>query len=191
MLKVRPKVEVTSNSILGLQPSIKIYNFEPVKLSDVFIEVIRYKHSKFTWNDIESLTSQKNNNFISKGFEDNNRTIARTPVFIQIAQEIQADGFTEILFDDYSAFIPLEIISDTTSSREFEMVFKITGQFEDEDKSNVLGFYYGLLVHNQIKATGNVARIDVFSWKKFEQTSIFKDKQLKTKREEELGFKIS
>ena len=150
--------------------------------------MIRFCWNKSIWNDVKSLTGATSNNFFSRGLIEVNRTISRSPVFVNIAKAIVTKNITKLLLDNTSAFMPLNEKTAISAEKVYEFVFEITGRFRDDDKSTVLGRYYGKLFHEQIQANEKSARQDIFNWKEFYKTSYRKEKELRTTREKELGF---
>lgn len=170
---------------------IEITNTDPVDLSHVQIDIVRFSNNKSLWNDIKPITQVLNNNCFSKGLEKADGKISRKPVFIEIAQASEIDGLTEFFFDIESKYFPLENKIDGSAFQEYEIVLKFSGHFEDEKKSQEIGIYYGKLRHTQISAQGIYARKDDFHWLEFYETSLSKEKKMKKEREKLLGFSLS
>lgn len=187
-LTTEPNVTITGKTLLNSPAEIKIENNEPVNLSNAYIKLVRFRWNKSVWNDLKSLTELKSNNFFSKGLTEVNRTISRSPIFVQIAKGIETKNITKILLDNHSAYMPLKEKNDISASYEYEFVFEITGKFDDDDTSSLLGKYYGKLYHEQIQAHERVAKQDIFKWKEFYKTSDKQEQKIKKKAEKELGF---
>ena len=186
-----PDVEITGESILGQSAEIKIENREPVDLLDVYIKLIRFSWNKSIWNDVKSLTGMTSNNFFSRGLVDVNRTISRSPVLVHVAKPIVANIFTRFLLDNNNANMPLNVDNENSASKEYELVFEITGRFRDETHSTLLGKYYGKLLHQKIKTIDHSAGQHIFKWIEFYKTSNKKEGKLKSEREKSLGFSFS
>jgi hypothetical protein len=187
-LTTMPEVVITGENIWGQTAEIKIDNKEPVDLTDIYIKLVRFCWNRSVWNDVKSLTGMTANNFFSKGLVEASRTVSRSPVFVNIAKAIDTKNRTKLLLDNHSAYMPLNEKSETLAEHEYELVFEITGRFKDDNKSILLGQYYGRLFHEQIQAAQRVARQDNFKWKELYKTSDKRENILKAEREKQLSF---
>jgi hypothetical protein len=191
MISAKPDVRITGENAWGQSAEIKIENNEPVNLSDVYVKLTRFRWSSSHWNDVDSLTKMTSNNYFSNGLLEVNRTISRAPVFVKVAKGIISNKTTKLLLDKHSGYMPLHSVDEFTSSAEYEFVFEITGRFDDDEKSVILGKYRGILVHKQIRSHGKVAEQDFFVWIYFNETNEKKEASLKAEREKALGFSLN
>jgi hypothetical protein len=149
-------------------PEIKIENKEPVKIQDIYIEMIRFSWSKSTWNDIDKFNV--GDRFFSVGLPSD-RSIARSPVYVKIAEAVKGSNLTCIFTDNHTLHMPLnKKLSEYSRSAEYEFVLRVTGKFEDTMESVSFGDYHAVLKHEQIQPHGEWAGQDLFTWTFFEKT---------------------
>ena len=182
------EVFITGETLGGASASIKIENKEPVKLQDVYIEMIRFSWNEQCWNDIKQF--DVGDRFFSVGFSMD-RAVLTSPVFIQVAEGIKIN-ITRFLLDNQTNYMPLDKVGNEFSKwAKYEMVFRVTGRFIDENENVILGEYRTVLRHEQIQPHGNWAGQDVFKWEFFEKTNEKQESILKLEREKTLGFSFS
>ena len=111
-------------------PEIKIENKEPVKIQDIYVEMIRFSWNKQVWNDVNKFTV--GDRFFSVGLSDD-RSVARSPIYVKIAEPI--GKFTCILLDNNVRHMPLDKRgSEFSKWARYEFVFRITGKFVDKEE---------------------------------------------------------
>jgi hypothetical protein len=179
------EVYITGDTARGV-PEIKIENKESVKIKDIYVEMIRFSWTKSVWNSIDKFSV--GDTFFSVGLSGD-RSVAKSPVYIKIAEIVSIPNLTAILLDNNTLYMPLnKKISEFSKQAKYEFVFRITGRFADREESESLGDYRGVLVHEQIQPHDEWKGQDIFKWEFFDKTNEKIESILKLEREKELGF---
>lgn len=186
-LTMKPEVFVTGNiNSFEEYAIIQIENKEPVGLSNVHVELIRFRWTKSMWNDVKNL---KGNIYFSDGF-NNDRIVSGPPVFIKIAARSNTKACTDI-FLEKNLRMKLNNRNDGTAINTYEFVFKVYGKFDDEDGRTELGLYRGVLQHKHNLSHDNHIHLDSFEWLEFKKTNPRQEIKLKKQREIDLGVPLT